>query len=220
MSRPKIPSEFIVKLKGKEYVTYPGLLSLAHDAGITALVVEAVQFPTDENGNEAIMMATATTKDNNTFVEYGDASPKNVNSMIKNAVIRMAATRAKARALRDLTNVGITALEELPNNDGEDVGDAPMTPAEKKAAAAREAELRRKEAVLEHMGTIVAVCNEEYGISSPEVIRDVVGILLDRKIVDAINELTEVDAINAAKLIRDKGKVTAALDKLPVPGAA
>jgi hypothetical protein len=51
------------------------------------------------------------------FTEIGDANPKNVNKQIAEHVLRMAATRAKARALRDFTNIGMTCLEELGDLD-------------------------------------------------------------------------------------------------------
>ncbi len=56
-------------------------------------------------------------EDGGRFTGIGDASPDNVGRTIAPHIIRMAETRAKARALRDAVNIGVTALEEL----GEDV---------------------------------------------------------------------------------------------------
>lgn len=69
-----------------------------------------------ENNMTAICRATATTE-NESFTDIGDASPQSVNSNIVPHIIRMASTRAKARVLRDLTNVGMTAIEELALDD-------------------------------------------------------------------------------------------------------
>ncbi len=52
-----------------------------------------------------------------TFTGIGDAGPENVNRMIRPHIIRMAETRAKARALRDAVNIGIVTLEELGGED-------------------------------------------------------------------------------------------------------
>lgn len=47
------------------------------------------------------------------FDGIGDANPENVNSFIVPHLIRMAETRAKARALRDAVNIGVVWFEEL-----------------------------------------------------------------------------------------------------------
>jgi len=108
----KINEKFIVNLKGKDFVTYEGLLDLAHQEGLSSIEVELLQIPFKENGDIAIAKATVKAKDK-TFVDIGDAGPNSTNSMIRPHIIRMASTRAKARALRDLTNVSMTAIEEL-----------------------------------------------------------------------------------------------------------
>lgn len=113
----KVDERFIVNLKGKQFVTYEGLLDLAHQNKLKSIKTELIQIPTKENNNQCIMKAIATTEDGKEFEGYGDADTSNVNSMISKHIIRMAETRAKARALRDLTNVGMTALEELGDEE-------------------------------------------------------------------------------------------------------
>jgi hypothetical protein len=66
---------------------------------------------------EGICKAIVESQDGSEFTEVGDANPKNVNKQIAEHVLRMAATRAKARALRDFTNIGMTCLEELGDLD-------------------------------------------------------------------------------------------------------
>lgn len=107
-----INEKFIINLQGKSYVTYEGLLDLAHQRNLKSIEVELIQIPTTENNMTAICKATATTE-NATYTDIGDASPESVNSTIVPHLIRMASTRAKARVLRDLTNIGMTAFEEL-----------------------------------------------------------------------------------------------------------
>ncbi|MFS8541953.1 MAG: hypothetical protein LOD89_07675 [Tissierellales bacterium] len=107
-----INEKFIINLQGKSYVTYEGLLDLAHQKNLKSIVVELIQAPTPENNMTAICRATATTE-NESFTDIADASPQSINSNIVTHTIRMASTRAKARVLRDLTNVGMTAIEEL-----------------------------------------------------------------------------------------------------------
>ena len=121
-----INEKFIINLQGKSFVTYEGLLDLAHQKSLKSIHVELVQAPTKENNMTAICKATVVT-DKGTFIDYGDASPASVNSKIQPHIIRMASTRAKARALRDLTNVGMTAIEEV-NLEAED--DAMSSPFE------------------------------------------------------------------------------------------
>mgnify|MGYP001281244625 CR=1 FL=1 len=100
----------------KDVVTYPGLLSKAHEEGLIRIRTHLIQKPSKENGRTAIAKAFVETKKGR-FDGIGDASPENVNSFIVPHLIRVAETRAKARALRDAVNIGVVSFEEL-NGDG------------------------------------------------------------------------------------------------------
>lgn len=112
--------EFIIMRQGKTCVLYAGLLALAHEDGLHEIKTAIVQLPTAENKEVAVCTASVTMCRNNdyqTFTGIGDAAPGNVASMMRPHLLRMAETRAKARALRDAVNVGMAALEELAEEE-------------------------------------------------------------------------------------------------------
>jgi hypothetical protein len=98
-----------------EVVKYAGLLSKAHTEGLKRIETELIQIPAKENSMTAIARAVIETS-KGVFTGIGDANPENVNTKIIPHLIRMAETRAKARALRDAVNIGVVALEELGSN--------------------------------------------------------------------------------------------------------
>lgn len=108
--------EFLVQREGKAFVLYAGLLDEAHQQGLKSIRTNIVQIPNDDNGAVAIVTAVVETE-KGTFTGIGDASPANVTRIMVQHIIRMAETRAKARALRDAINVGVAALEELGDDD-------------------------------------------------------------------------------------------------------
>ncbi len=108
--------EFIVERHGKSFVLYAGLLDEAHNQGLKSIHTTIVQIPNDGNGNVSIVQATVETE-KGVFTGIGDAAPNNVTPPMRVYLLRMAETRAKARALRDAVNVGVVALEELSDSD-------------------------------------------------------------------------------------------------------
>jgi histone acetyltransferase (RNA polymerase elongator complex component) len=74
-------------------------------------------------------MAIAQAKDG-IFSDVGDANPNNCHKLVSKHILRMASTRAKARVLRDMTNVGITCIDEIGNFDeviGDDISKKTIT---------------------------------------------------------------------------------------------
>ncbi|NBV25708.1 MAG: hypothetical protein EBR99_00070 [Actinobacteria bacterium] len=127
--RAGIRPEFIVVRDGKPFVLYAGLLDLAHRVGLVGIETSLVQSPVGPHYTAIVharasklVPADGTLPDRvETYDGIGDANEANTNRIISVHQIRLAETRAKARALRDLTNVGVTALEEL-GGEGPSVG--------------------------------------------------------------------------------------------------
>jgi hypothetical protein len=113
-----VKKEYIINWQGTDFVKYEGLLDEAHQQGLNRISTTLIQVPHQDNGNVAIVAAEVETS-KGTFSGIGDAAPGNVNRMIVPHLIRMAETRAKARALRDAVNIGVTALEELGDLDAQ-----------------------------------------------------------------------------------------------------
>ena len=111
--KPRMDERFIKNIKGKDFAVYAGVLDLAHKMGLVELKAIPVQYPNKDNDMRAICTSYAKTVDGKVFEDVGDADPRNTDAVISKHIIRMASTRAKARVLRDLTNVGMTCLEEL-----------------------------------------------------------------------------------------------------------
>lgn len=116
-----VKKEYIITRQGKDFVLYEGLLDEAHQQGLRRISTTLIQIPHDDNGNMAVVQAEVETE-KGAFSGIGDASPGNVNRMIVPHLLRMAETRAKARALRDAVNIGVTAVEELGDLDEDTQG--------------------------------------------------------------------------------------------------
>lgn len=135
-NKNKIPPQFIVKIntkdegggsRAREFITFAGLLAVAHEVGLDEINSTIIQMPTDANGQTAVVRAIAKGKPG-LFTGLGDANPQNVNKKVVRHLLRVAETRAKARALRDLCNINMLALEELGGDDDIDFEPAPAEP--------------------------------------------------------------------------------------------
>ena len=136
--------EYMIERQGKRFVLYAGLLEEAHSRGLRSIETELLQIPKSENGEVAIVKAVVRMEDGK-FTGIGDASPENVNRTIAPHLIRMAETRAKARALRDAINVGVTAFEELGGEDGAEVVEPPARESEDDGRSAGSPSAQREE---------------------------------------------------------------------------
>lgn len=111
-------SRFLVTRQGKQFCLYAGLLDEAHRQGLRRISTTLIQIPAEENGQVAVVAAEVETEQG-TYAGIGDACPGNVARPMIPHLLRLAETRAKARALRDAVNVGVAALEELGNDAGQ-----------------------------------------------------------------------------------------------------
>lgn len=114
-----INPEYVITLQGQQYCTYRGVLDCAHNLGLEGIRTRILQVPDANNEHVAIVEAEVRMKDGRVFTDVADASPKNVHARLASALIRLASTRAKGRALRDAVNIGEALAEELPDLDSE-----------------------------------------------------------------------------------------------------
>jgi len=163
-------------------VLYIGLLEEAHEKGLQTIRTELLQAPTTANGETAIVHATALFKDGRSFDGIGDANPVNVSKNIVPHAIRMAETRAKARALRDGLNVNAVSVEEMM-----DEVDVPTPPPR---------QLPRPERIsMDQSATIGKLCIEKRGWVAGE---------FQQRIADAykVASFADLTAEQAAGIIR------------------
>ena len=102
----------ICNLKGKQYILFSGLLQLAHENGIESIDTEVITVDAIE---QSAVIVARVKGDRGSFSGHGDASPLNVSKMMAPSFLRMAETRAVARALRFYLGIGMCAREELPS---------------------------------------------------------------------------------------------------------
>ena len=102
-----------IRIGNEDYVTFKGLLAEAHKRGICEVESTLLVGPPAVE-DYALFRATVKTEQG-TFTAHGDATPKNVR--FSDSFIRIAETRAMARAIRVATNIGRIAIDELPSED-------------------------------------------------------------------------------------------------------
>lgn len=130
--------EFLMERGGKQFALYAGLLDLAHQNGLVSISTELVQVPSEANYHTAICTAVVVLEQGGVrkqFSGIGDAARTNVSGTMAQHLIRMAETRAKARALRDAVNIGVAAFEEL--GDEEETQPAPQNRQRQQAPPSR-----------------------------------------------------------------------------------
>jgi len=102
---------YIINLQGKDYITHEGLLKLAHHKGLANITSKIIEVNVEKG--VCIVQARVMMENGKMFSGLGDATPQNLNAMIKPHFIRMAETRAINRALRFATGLGMCSFDEL-----------------------------------------------------------------------------------------------------------
>jgi hypothetical protein len=115
-----IDPKYRVMIQKKAFVLFEGLLQAAHTQGLISLETTVVSV----SDTLAVCQSTARFQDGRVFTDIGDATPKNVKVHLAPHFIRLAATRASARALRRAHGINDVAVEELGELEEEEAGGA------------------------------------------------------------------------------------------------
>jgi len=109
----------LLLLEGKWFITHSGLLRLARRKKCRGIHVDMAPEFCDPGSSRWACRATVfkspTCKG---FSGFGDADPSNVDPLVHGAEMRMAETRAVARALRKAYAVPLCSVEELGSSCG------------------------------------------------------------------------------------------------------
>ena len=104
-----VDPRYLVFIKNKPFIRYPGLLQMAYAQGLCKLETTF----TSVTSELALAQCTATFTDGRVVTDVADSTPANVAPHVRPHWPRMAATRAAARALRNALALDMCSLEEL-----------------------------------------------------------------------------------------------------------
>lgn len=103
-------NESIINIKGKNFMTYEGLLHKAHGKGEFSMEITGSYVSEDMTKAWCKVRLTA---GDQIFDGFGSSTPDNTGAMTMTHPVEMAHTRAKGRALRDYLDIGEVMAEEL-----------------------------------------------------------------------------------------------------------
>lgn len=117
-----LPTNLVITLHGKPYVTKAGLVYAASQMGLKSIETEPCQWSWENDDGKSVFKATVTFKDGRSFTAYGVAIPdqKNVtNPRMFPFIDHLAETRAIGRALRNGIAFAEPSIEEMPEYGGD-----------------------------------------------------------------------------------------------------
>lgn len=123
---PEFRQKYVRSVEGQDYISYTGLLHLAHDK-IRSIDVVVLQFPLPENGGVAVVRAVIEDTEGRRWVDIGDAGDDTCVPELVAHKIRLASTRAKGRALRDMLCLDAVMYEEIYPDRSPAVNSAAIT---------------------------------------------------------------------------------------------
>ena len=212
----------------KPYVPYEVLVDNLHRRGV--LDVDPQELPTatcrdrgcynardDEGSIQHRFKAVITLENGQRFRGYGEACKHNVAWFIRDACPRQAETRAKARAMRDATNIGMTCIVELNSfQGGWKQGDKELSREDVEEQATREA---KRESSSNPNGPCSALPAASEGTPTPDgdkakAMRELHAVANDRKVniiglhtwihkKENVASLTEMNALRLKWWARD-----------------
>ena len=119
VSKEDIDRKYILSVKGKEFITFAGLLDVATKNGLQKLVVKQLTIDAERQVATCIVDAEFFNTDKGTrvFSGVGSGTMDNCSDFVKAHWVEMAHTRANARALRNALNIDMVGIEELGKDE-------------------------------------------------------------------------------------------------------